>query len=266
MKQLEPNPYDALRDKYPVGTQVHGRVRNIADFGIFVEIEDGIDGLVHISDLSWTHRVRHPSELYKKGDEVDAVVLNIEFDADKPKISLGIKQTVDDPWNRIPIDYPPGKIQECTVTKVLDFGLLVELEKGVEGLVHISEISEDHVEDPKALFKPGDKVKAEVIAVDPHDRRLGLSIKTAMRSEEMAEVQGFKGGTKTAGATLGDVFKEKLAGLTPEDEQAAQAEAASASEVAPEAEAASASEVAPEAEAAPEAESASADEDPEDKQ
>ncbi len=228
MKQLEPNPYDALREKYPMGTLVKGRVRNIADFGIFVEIEDGIDGLVHISDLSWTHRVRHPSELYKKGDEVEAIVLNIEFDADKPKISLGIKQTVDDPWNRIPIDYPPGKLMEVEVTKVLDFGVLVELEKGIEGLVHVSEISEERVEDPKALFKPGDKIKAEIIAVDPHERRLGLSIKAALRSEEMAEVQGFKGGTKAAGATLGDVFKDKLAGLTAAEE--APAEAAPAEE------------------------------------
>jgi len=217
MKQLEPNPYDALREKYPMGTQVHGRIRNIADFGVFVEIEDGIDGLVHISDLSWTHRVRHPSELYQKGDEVDAIVLNIEFDQDKPKISLGIKQTVDDPWNRIPLDYPVGKMMDVEIVKVMDFGLLVELEKGVDGLVHVSEISEERVEDPKLLFKAGQTIKAEIIAVDPHDRRLGLSMKAAQRAEEMAQVQGFKG-TKTAQATLGDVFKAKLADIAPEGE------------------------------------------------
>ncbi|MDY0003852.1 MAG: 30S ribosomal protein S1 [Polyangia bacterium] len=218
MKQLEPNPYDALREKYPIGTQVSGRVRNIADFGIFVEIEDGIDGLVHISDLSWTHRVRHPSELYKKGDEVEALVLNIEFDAEKPKISLGIKQTVDDPWNHIPLDYPVGRIVEVEVSKALDFGLLVELEKGVEGLVHVSEISEERVEDPKKLFKTGDRVKAEVITVDTAERKLGLSIKTAQRTAELADVQGF-GGSRTVHATLGDVFKGKLASLAGQGEE-----------------------------------------------
>jgi len=256
MKQLEPNPYDALREKYPMGTAVHGRIRNIADFGVFVEIEDGIDGLVHISDLSWTHRVRHPSELYQKGDEVDAIVLNIEFDQDKPKISLGIKQTVDDPWTRIPMDYPVGKMLDVEIVKVMDFGLLVELEKGVDGLVHVSEISEERVEDPKLLYKAGQKIKAEIIAVDPHDRRLGLSMKAAQRAEEMAQVQGFKGGTKTAQATLGDVFKAKLADISPDGEEAA--EAAPEAEATPEAEVEAAPEA--EAEAAPEAEAEAAPE------
>jgi small subunit ribosomal protein S1 len=223
MKQLEPNPYDALREKYPSGTLVKGKVRNIADFGVFVEIEDGIDGLVHISDMSWTHRVRHPSELYQKGDEVEAVVLNIEFDQDKPKISLGIKQTVADPWERIPYDYPIGKFMDVAITKVLDFGLLVELEKGVEGLVHVSEISEERVEDPKKLFKPGDRVKAEIINVDSVERKLGLSIKAAMRTEEMKEVQGFTG-SRSASATLGDVFKEKLAKIAQQSEDKTESE------------------------------------------
>jgi small subunit ribosomal protein S1 len=217
MKQLEPNPYDALREKYPVGTVVKGRIRNIADFGVFVEIEEGIDGLVHISDLSWTHRVRHPTELYQKGDEVEAVVLNIEFDQDKPKISLGIKQRLEDPWDRIPGTYPIGRGLEVTVVKALDFGLLVELEKGIEGLVHVSEISEERVEDPKKLFKPGDKVKAEIITVDPSERKLGLSIKAALRTEELKDVQGFSG-TRSAQATLGDVFKDKLKGLSGQAE------------------------------------------------
>src|SRR4029078_4432632 len=119
MKQLEPNPFASLKEKYPPGTVGKGIVRNIADFGIFVEIEEGIDGLVHVSDLSWTQRVKHPSELYQKGDEVESVVLNIDFDGEKPKVSLGIKQLVPDPWDRIPYDYPVGKIVECKVIKVL---------------------------------------------------------------------------------------------------------------------------------------------------
>ena len=171
MKQLEPNPFASLKEKYPPGTVVKGVVRNIADFGIFVEIEEGIDGLVHVSDLSWTQRVKHPSELYQKGDEVESVVLNIDFDGEKPKVSLGIKQLVPDPWDRIPYDYPPGKIVEAKVIKVLDFGAFVEIEKGVEGLIHVSEFSDERVEDPKAFVKSGQILKAEIIGVDTAERK-----------------------------------------------------------------------------------------------
>src|SRR5512136_34919 len=211
MKQLEPNPYETLSEKYPLGTIVKGRVRNIADFGIFVEIEEGIDGLVHVSDLSWTQRVKHPSELYQKGDEVEAVVLNIEFDGEKPKVSLGIKQLVPDPWDRIPYDYPAGKIVECKVLKVLDFGAFVEIEKGIEGLIHVSEFSDERVEDPKQFVKVGDVLKAEIISVDGAERKIGLSFRGAMRAEEVADAQGFSAGGPTA--TLGDVMRDKLAGL-----------------------------------------------------
>jgi small subunit ribosomal protein S1 len=212
MKQLEPNPFASLKEKYPPGTVVKGIVRNIADFGIFVEIEEGIDGLVHVSDLSWTQRVKHPSELYQKGDEVEAVVLNIEFDGEKPKVSLGIKQLVPDPWDRIPYDYPAGKIVECKVLKVLDFGAFVEIERGIEGLIHVSEFSDERVEDPKQFVKIGDVLKAEIISVDGAERKIGLSFRGAMRAEEVADAQGFSAGGPTA--TLGDVMREKLAGLT----------------------------------------------------
>src|SRR4051794_37138344 len=216
MKQLEPNPYEALTQKYPPGTVVRSRVRNIADFGIFVEIEEGIDGLVHISDMSWTQRVKHPSELYQKGDEVEAVVLNIDTtEGDKPKISLGIKQLIGDPWDRIPFDYPVGKIVNAKVQKVLDFGAFVELEKGIEGLIHVSEISDERVEDPRQILKPGQEVKAEIISIDAAERKIGLSMKAATRSEELAEAQGYSG--SAPGATLGDVFRNKLKGLQKQD-------------------------------------------------
>jgi small subunit ribosomal protein S1 len=212
MKQLEPNPYESLIEKYPAGTVVKGRVRNIADFGIFVEIEEGIDGLVHISDMSWTQRVKHPSELFQKGDEVEAVLLHIDTaDGDKPKISLGIKQLIPDPWDRIPYDYPLGKIVDAKILKVLDFGAFVELEKGIEGLVHVSEISEERVEDPRTLLKPAQDVKVQVISLDPVERKIGLSIRAAERSAEMAEAQGYSAGS-TGGATLGDVMRAKLGG------------------------------------------------------
>src|SRR5437764_5215555 len=213
MKQLEPNPYEALTSKYPPGTVTRGKVRNIADFGIFVELEEGIDGLVHISDMSWTQRVKHPSELYQKGDDVEAAVLHIDTtDGDKPKISLGIKQLIGDPWDRIPFDYPVGKVVTAKVQKVLDFGAFVELEKGIEGLIHVSEISDERVEDPRSVLKPGQAVKAEVIIVDTAERKIGLSMKAAHRAEELADAQGYTAGT--SGATLGDVMRDKLAGLT----------------------------------------------------
>ncbi|MEZ4366947.1 MAG: S1 RNA-binding domain-containing protein [Kofleriaceae bacterium] len=210
MKQLEPNPYEQLTEKYPPGTVVKGQVRNIADFGIFVEIEEGIDGLVHISDMSWTQRVKHPSELFQKGDEVEAVLLNIDAgDGDKPKISLGIKQLVPDPWDRIPYDFAVGKVVDGKVLKVLDFGAFVELEKGVEGLVHVSEISEDHVEDPRTVLTPGQDVKVQILHADQAERKIALSIKGASRAKEMADAQGYSG-ANAGGATLGDLMRGKI--------------------------------------------------------
>jgi len=211
MKQLEPNPFASLKEKYPPGTVVKGTVRNIADFGIFVEIEEGIDGLVHVSDLSWTQRVKHPSELYQKGEDVEAVVLNIEFDGEKPKVSLGIKQMVPDPWDRIPYDYPAGRIVDCKVLKVLDFGAFVEIERGVEGLIHVSEFSEERIENAKDFVKPGQSLKAEIISVDTAERKIGLSFRGAARAEEVAEAQGYQPGAPTA--TLGDVMRDKLAAI-----------------------------------------------------
>jgi small subunit ribosomal protein S1 len=213
MKQLEPNPYEQLTEKYPPGTVVKGKVRNIADFGIFVEIEEGIDGLVHISDMSWTQRVKHPSELFQKGDDVEAVLLNIDTsDGEKPKISLGIKQLVADPWDRIPFEYPTGKVVDGKVLKVLDFGAFVELERGVEGLVHVSEISEEHVEDPRAVLNPGQEVKVQILSTDAAERKIALSIKGATRAKEMSEAQGYAG-ANAGGATLGDLMRGKLGKL-----------------------------------------------------
>lgn len=210
MKQLEPNPYEQLMAKYPVGQQVKGIVRNIADFGIFVEIEEGIDGLVHISDMSWTQRVKHPSELYQKGDEVEAVLLSIDTDdGEKPKISLGVKQMNSDPWDRIPYEYKLGQIVDATVLRVMDFGAFVEIAKGIEGLVHISEISEDHVEDPRDLLDIGQTVKVELISIDNQERKIGLSMRGAQRAKDMADAQGYAS-PDAGGATLGDLMKDKL--------------------------------------------------------
>jgi small subunit ribosomal protein S1 len=163
--------------------------------------------------MSWTQRVKHPSELFQKGDDVEAVLLNIDAgDGDKPKISLGIKQLVPDPWDRIPYDYPPGKVIDGKVLKVLDFGAFVELEKGVEGLVHVSEISEEHVDDPRTVLQPGQEVKVQVLHADQAERKIGLSIKGASRAKELADAQGYAS-PNAGGATLGDVMRGKLGRL-----------------------------------------------------
>jgi len=209
MKQLEENPYDKVLETYPPGTIVEGVVRNIADFGVFVELEPGIDGLIHITDLSWTQRVRHPSEMFKKGDKVRAMVLNIDDSGEKPKISLGLKQLEQDPWDRIPYEFPIGKIAEVKILKLTDFGAFAEIEPGVEGLIHISEISDERVEDPRAHLEPNQRIRAEVIQMDPKERKIGLSIKSARRQDELADAQGFANASD-AGATLGDVFAAKL--------------------------------------------------------
>jgi len=211
MKQLEENPYEKVVETYPPGTVVEGVIRNIADFGVFVELEPGIDGLVHITDLSWTQRVRHPSELFKKGDQVKAMVLNIDNTGEKPKISLGIKQLQQDPWDRIPYDYPIGKIIEVKVLKLAEFGAFAELEPGIEGLIHISEITDERIEDPAQILEPNQTVRAEVIQMDAQERRIGLSIKSAKRQDELADAQGFANASQ-AGATLGDVMAKKLRG------------------------------------------------------
>jgi small subunit ribosomal protein S1 len=211
MKQLEANPFESLADRYPPGTLVKGTVRNIADFGLFIEIEDGIDGMCHISDLSWTYRARHPSEIYQKGDQVEAVVLRVEREGDKPRISLGIKQAIDDPWGRIPSDYPPGSTHSVRVLRLTEQGALVELEKGVEGVIHTSDLSDEHVEDPGKLVAPGDVVRAEIISIDPMERRIGLSLKAGTVREEAPAPVG--AAARASRSTLGDVFKDKLAGL-----------------------------------------------------
>jgi small subunit ribosomal protein S1 len=150
--------------------------------------------------------------MYQKGDEVEAVVLNIEMEGEKPKISLGIKQLIEDPWDRIPMDYPVGKVVEVKVMKVLDFGAFVELEKGVEGLIHVSEMSDERVEDPRKLLKPNDAVRAEVITVDTAERKIALSIRSAARQAEIADIQGYS--SNSARSTLGDLFKDKLSDLS----------------------------------------------------
>ena len=215
MKQIEPNPWTLLEERYPVGTRILGKIRNITDFGIFIGIEDGIDGLVHISDISWTQKIRHPSELYKRGDEVEAVVLNI--DVSNERFSLGIKQLSPDPWELIPSKYPPGKIVVANITKLTDFGAFAEIEEGVEGLIHISELANERIEDPSQVVKVGEEHKVEIISIDPKERKIALSIKSFQRRNESGRLREY---SEDPGSTaqLGDLLKDKLASSMDEEE------------------------------------------------
>lgn len=218
IKQLDPNPYEQLKERYPIGSIVKGQVRNVAEFGVFVEIEEGIDGLVHISDISWTQRIRQPSEIYNKGDEIEAVLLEVETDSEgKPKISLGVKQMIPNPWKRIAKDYPIGKTFAAKVLRVSDFGAFVELEEGIEGLIHISEISEDKINDLSEVMKPDQTVNVQIISIDSEERKIGLSLRAAQRQAELANIQGY-GKDESGGATLGDVFGEQLGQTIDEDD------------------------------------------------
>ena len=205
LKQIEPNPWEVIGEKFPIGTIIEGQVKNITDFGVFIGVDEGIDGLVHISDLSWTKRVKHPSEIFKKGDIVKAVVLNI--DRDNERFSLGLKQLTPDPWEAIPVKYAPGTIVRGKATSVTDFGVFLEIEEGIEGLIHVSELSQEKVESPKDIANVGDEFEAAVLNVDTVDRKIALSVKQLNSHKEKAQVQEFLGAQKQATSNLGALLQ-----------------------------------------------------------
>jgi small subunit ribosomal protein S1 len=177
VRQLSENPWDMVQHNYPVGAHVRGKVRNLTTYGAFIELEAGIDGMIHVSDMSWTRKINHPGEMLKKGDEVDAVVLEIE--PSQQRIALGIKQLTEDPWANIETLYKIGDVVSGKISKITSYGLFVELKNDIDGLIHISQISEEHVENLKDMFKVGDNIEARVIKIDKEERRIGLSKKAA---------------------------------------------------------------------------------------
>ncbi len=207
LKQVQPNPWDVVKDRYPEGTVIEGKVKNITDFGLFIGIEEGIDGLVHVSDLSWSKRVKHPSELFKKGDKIQAVVLNI--DKEKERFSLGVKQLQPDPWESAPERFPVGSKVTGKITNVTDFGIFVELEEGIEGLIHVSEIAPGRPKSPVGKYDVGSEITAKVINVSPKDRRIGLSIKKMMEDEERSFYSEYSS-SQAAPTTLGLLLQEEL--------------------------------------------------------
>ncbi len=208
MKQAVPNPWDVISDKYPVGTTIEGKIKNITDFGLFIGIDEGIDGLVHISDLSWTKRIKHPSELYKKGDTVQAIVL--EIDKENERFSLGVKQLQPDPWDSVAERYEVGKEITGTVTNVTDFGVFVELEEGIEGLVHVSEISKEKVKTPVGMFNVGDVLNARVMNINSDERRIGLSIKRLEMESDQEYLSDYVTNMGPATSSFGEILRENL--------------------------------------------------------
>ena len=200
LKQLQPNPWDALVAKYKVGDKVKGKVKSIVDFGVFVEVGEDMDALIHVSDISWTRKNINLSEEFKDGQVVEAMVLAV--DKENQKFSLGLKQLEEDPWKKIETRFPVGTVVEAEVVRVTDFGAFVELETGIEGLIHISELSEERVEKPSDVIKKGDKPKAMVISVDKEAKKIALSIKAAAHGGE------YKSTDKVKAATLADKFKD----------------------------------------------------------
>jgi len=208
LKQVEPNPWDVVQERYPVGTVIEGTVKNVTDFGVFVGIAEGIDGLIHVSDLSWNKRIRHPKELYKKGQTIQAVVLNI--DRERERFSLGVKQLTPDPWESVPEKYPAGSQVTGTITNIVDFGIFVELEDGVEGLVHVSEIGDKKVKTPVGLYEVGDEITAKVINIAPLERRIGLSIRRLKEDDEKGLYREYSARSKNTSTTLGSLLQEEL--------------------------------------------------------
>jgi len=219
MKQVEPNPWDLISDKYPVGTIIEGKIKNITDFGLFIGIEDDIDGLVHISDISWTKRIKHPGEVYKKGDTVQAVVLDI--DKENERFSLGIKQTQPDPWESAPETYKVGSKISGKITNITDFGIFVELEEGVEGLVHISEV-ENEKKDLSKEYQIGSDLEAKVMNVNTEERRIGLSVKRLGMDDDEAILKDYMKKIEDVPPTsaFGEMLKENIEEKIKEKEEA----------------------------------------------
>lgn len=214
IRQTTDNPWDTVQERYPAGTRISGKARNFTNYGAFVELEDGIDGMVHVSDMSWTRKINHPNEMLKKGEKVEAIVL--EVDPQNQRISLGIKQASDDPWTSIGSRFKVGDVVKGKVSKLASFGAFVDLEDGIDGLVHVSQISDEHVEKVKDSLQVGQEVEARIVKIDRNERRIGLSIKAMrMSEEELAEMAGgeeaedLKPGEKIVG--LANAFDQAFA-------------------------------------------------------
>lgn len=208
IKQTVENPWEVISQKYPVGTIIEGKIKNITEFGLFIGIDDDIDGLVHISDISWTKRIKHPSEIYKKNDTIQAVVLDI--DKANERFSLGIKQTQVDPWETVAERYDVGKEISGVITNLTDFGVFVELEEGIEGLVHVSEISKENIKSPKEHYQIGETITAKVMNINSDERRIGLSIKRLDEDDDDRYLEEIAKSSKPAASAFGEMLRSNI--------------------------------------------------------
>jgi small subunit ribosomal protein S1 len=217
MRQVEPNPWSVIEEKYPLGTRVTGKVKTVTDFGVFVGFDEGIDGLIHVSEMSWTKKIKDPAEMYKKGQEVEAVVLNI--DRENERFSLGVKQLSADPWEDISKRYHIGGRVEGKVTNITDFGVFIQLEESIEGLIHVSELSKEKVENPSDMVKVGETVSAMVINIDPQERKIGLSVKSLKEKNEKDEIERYMASQKSGAPSLGRLIQEEMDKKAKKEEQ-----------------------------------------------
>ena len=211
LKQCMSNPWDTVKERYPVGTRVKGKVRNFTTYGAFVELEEGIDGMIHVSDMSWTRKINHPSECLEKGKEVEAIVL--EVNPQEQRISLGLKQASQDPWSEIASKYKVGQLVKGKVSKIASFGAFIELEDGIDGLVHISQISDDRVEKVKDVLQVGQEVEARVVKVDRNERRIGLSIRAVNMTEDEVKALSAEADAESADGSAAAAGSESFGGL-----------------------------------------------------
>lgn len=207
VKQLEPNPWLLLKERFPIGTRVKGRIKNITDFGIFIGVDEGIDGLVHISDLTWSQRIKHPGELYKKNDEVEAVVLNV--DVENERFSLGIKQLTPDPWTQFTEEYSVGSKVQGKIVKVTDFGAFVEIIPGIEGLLHVSEMKEERIDNPRQVVKEKDMVRVMIIDINHNERKVALSMKALAKLGEEEDFKSYQQKEEDSKGKLGDIMRQE---------------------------------------------------------
>ena len=254
MKQIQDNPWQTLHERYQVGTRVHGRVRNLTDFGAFIEIEDGVDGLVHVSDISWSRRIKHPSEMLKKGQEIDAIITSI--DAENRRLSLSIKDLEPNAWDRFITEHQPGNVVHGKIARFANFGAFVELNDGLEGLCHISELSEERVEKPEDVVQLGQEMEFKILRIDVDSKKIGLSARAVGKEDEpIVDTKIYSSQAGSGMASLGELadFGLGKAAAAPQPESGPEPEAKA--ETTPEAEAPSEMEAAAEAEntAGPEA-------------
>ena len=211
MKQTQDNPWDKVEETYPIGREINGRVRNLTNYGAFIELEEGIDGLLHVSDMSWTRKISHPSEVLEKGQELSCKILAV--DIERHRIALGRKQMNEDPWDSdIPNRYQTGQLIKGKITKITNFGVFVGLEDGLEGLLHISELSDDKVENPETLVSVGEEVEVKVLRVDTDERKIGLSKRRVDWSSEQEAAAAKQEASDGAGVIMSSVPESELKG------------------------------------------------------